>query len=213
MNKDLSDLLAAKDFEQLTFAEQELVLTELSMAEYSSQREMIVTAQIVFAEEAELLKPKPAIALAVVSTLRKEQKAGIFALFTHKVPAWAALAACALVLFLFNYSAIFEQTVKNNNTALIPLVDTVYIEKVITEFRDIKSLEPSHSMKTPPSKEEAIVHHTPIDIKVDKIASYSDEMLSAEQVNYAAILQNYSTSSGVSLRNDSLTRMLGNTIF
>jgi hypothetical protein len=213
MNIDLSDLLANKDFDQLTLAEQELVLSEISRAEYDAQREMIISAQILMANEAELLQPNPAIATAAIAALGKKKKGKVFALFTHKVPTWVAVAACVLVFFLFNYSHVFDQTIQNENTALVPTVDTVYVDKVVTEFRDIKAIsQPSETLRTPPYSAEPIIE-TPAQIKLNNAPTYSDEMLNLEQVNYAALLQNHSQSPGVSLQNDSISQMINSTIY
>jgi hypothetical protein len=213
MNIDLSDLLATKNFDQLTLSEKEFVLSEISREEYSSQREMIVLAQNIMADDAELLQPKPAIATAAIAAIEKKKQGKIFALFTHKVPTWVAVAACALMFFLFNYSNVFDHTIKNENTALVPLIDTVYVDKVVTEFRDIKALNKSpETLKTPPIALESIVD-TPSQTKINNTPAFSDEMLNLEQVNYAALLQNHSKSSGISLQNDSLSQMINSTIF
>ncbi|MFT5818831.1 MAG: NADH:ubiquinone oxidoreductase subunit K [Crocinitomix sp.] len=213
MKTDLSDLLAQKDFEELTATEQELVLSEISEQEYCEQRKMVATAKNIMATEAATLQA-PMVAVAASNALQNK-KGGVFAVFAHKVPTWAAVAACAILFTLFGYSGFFGQNVENNKMALIPQIDTVFVEKIITEFRDLKPVhEERRSIKVQSHSTENVVKiDTPAPLNnPDKIA-YSDEMLNAERINYTALLQNHSSSAGVSLQNDSISQMVNRTVY
>lgn len=213
MKHDLSDLLDQKDFEDLTMIERNFVLSEISEEAYNEQRETIVMAQLIMADDASNLRANPSIAIAASTALQQRKKTGVFAIFTHKVPTWAAVAACALLFTLFNYSGIFGQSVEKNHVADVSSIDTVYIEKIITEFRDLKPFqEKPVSDKVQPHNSENLAQVS-VPPKPDKTPTYSDEMLNAEQINYTALLQNYSSSNGVSLQNDSITRMVNRTVY
>ncbi|NOQ76021.1 MAG: hypothetical protein GQ574_28705 [Crocinitomix sp.] len=215
MKTDLSHLLAQKDFEELTSAEQELVLSEISEQEYEAQREMLVTAQMLMASEAATLKA-PVIATAASTALR-QKKGGVIAIFAHKVPTWAAVAACAILFTWFNYSGLFGQTIQNDNLAVAPDVDTVFVEKIITEFRDLKparvekqSTQTQVQSQAPDNMAQII---TPAPTSFIETPAYSDEMLNAELINYTALLQNHSSSAGVSLQNDSISQMVNRAVY
>jgi hypothetical protein len=223
MTTDLSDLLAQKNFEELTPAQQEMVLAEMSEQDYSNQREMVIAATLMMANEAAALQA-PVIPIAAGAAMR-QKKGGVFAIFTHKIPTWAAVAAGIILFTLFNYSGIIGSSTENNTRAVSPQVDTVFVEKLITEFRDLKPLQKEKqpvrvqvlttenvisANPPPPSPLEADQGRAS---NTNEVLAYSDEMLNAERVNYAALLQNHSTSTGVSLQNDSISQMVNRTVY
>jgi hypothetical protein len=223
MTTDLSELLAQKTFEELTATEREMVLSEMSEQDYSDQHEMIIAAKLMMAKEAATLQA-PVVPIAA-GKLMPQKKGGVFALFSHKIPTWAAVAAGILLFLLFNYSSILNPSAENNTLVVAPQVDTVYVEKLITEFRDLKPLqkEKGPSRMQPQTTEKVVSANlrtsTPPVVNQNSSANlnenlaYSDEMLNAERINYTAILQNYRSSKGVSLQNDSISQMLNRTVF
>lgn len=213
MIKNISELLAEKDFDQLTTSERSIVLSEMTVEDYHRQREMIISARGILTNEAAKLQPSPTIAASALSAMNEKKKGGIIMLFSHKTPTWVAVAACALFFLFLNYSTFFDTELNVENPTYLTEIDTVFIEKIVTEFRDVKEESTAFSpVKKRPNKIFKNVE-PPVRDTTPETTSFTDAMLSAELVNYTALLQNHSSSSGVSLENDSITQQFNRTIF
>lgn len=212
MNYNLNDLFAQKSFEELTDSERAFVLNKMTESEYRGKRELIQNTQLLLKQEMTELKPRPEVKAAALQALNKKKKRPVvLALFAHKVPTWAAVAACFLVFLLVQNFWTDEPV--NNPLATVERVDTVYLEKYITQttkspvdtvikvvYKTVDGEEKVSAEKTNPPKEE-------------KVFAYSDAMLNAESIDYSAFLFDREEPKGRSVKEDTLTQWINTTIY
>ncbi|MGH1335779.1 MAG: hypothetical protein ACRBFS_06595 [Aureispira sp.] len=146
---DLHDLLAEKDFEELTAIEQQQVLLWCTQEVYQAQRQAIVASQTLW--EAELIDLKPAApnralqALKEKRLLLEKEKVVVVPwwqqLARYSIPVWK-LAAAALLLFCWRQAV--PQNVGLPNSNPIVLTDTVYLERYHTQIEQV--LQPADTI-------------------------------------------------------------------
>ncbi len=121
----LDELLAKKDYEQLTAAERRL-LDEL---EYSEEMYALLRRQRLTLEKGAL--PAPALPPGLRAAVKARRRSS---LLTYPVPAWQA--AAALVLWLGIQSLLWKpqsMTAPAPAPTIICQTDTVYLEKIIKD--------------------------------------------------------------------------------
>ena len=214
MSYNLIDLLENKSFDKLNESERNFVLSKMAEVAYRRQHETVLMAKTILDVETAALMPNPTIPTAALAAMKAKQErktqSGIFYLFKHKVPTWAAAAACALFLLLLNNSFLVSpgQGIDSAIASLSP--DTVYVEKYITEVEQVY---------VPGDTVIKVVYRTlekPIEkIQEQHVATviYSDEMLNAEHINYSSIVSGYNKTKGVSVSDDSLVQLVNASIF
>jgi hypothetical protein len=210
MSNDLNELLENKTFAQLTAVERTYVLTQISAQEYDWQREILLSSKIAF-EEAPVLTPLPPT--AALMALRENKKSSPPFLFVHKIPTWMAIAACLLVFLLAKGSGFMET--EKQPALCAEIIDTVYVEKMVRAIVQENNTTRKDTLIAVNSTSES---HPKIPVKNPSEPkrtepAFTAEMLSIGNINYDAYFSNYSSSSGTSLQNDSITQLVNNTMF
>jgi hypothetical protein len=144
MNMELQDLLAEKSFEDLSIKEKNFVLSEMTEAEYEMQRMILGKSSEIMAKEAAVLTPLPP-ATSVLLALKEKQVAKaapasskISAFFNYKVSAWQAVAASLFLFFMVQTIMKGYTGNEKSETALLAVNDTVFVEKYITQIREVE---------------------------------------------------------------------------
>lgn len=210
--KPIDELLATKSFADLSAEERQFVLKTYTKEAYEQDYEVVQKSQAHFKTESASIKAPAAPPLAALQALKAHQpkkKKGVFFLFAHKIPTWSA-AAVFLLLF-----ALYQLGTKNTISpiAAAPVVDTVFVEKTITEYIPA---EPDTIVEVVYRDRPVIVQEQPCqqdDYSVAEPDSYSDEILNLDGVNYTTLFSTINQGQGVSLKDDSLTQMVGRLVF
>ncbi len=135
---ELHDLLAEKDFNDLTAAEKKVVVAQCSQEEYQAQRQLILASQALWASELATFAvpaPPPQAALAVLEQ-KRAQATKVLPLWqraaTYALPIWQ-VAVAALLLFCL-WQAWPSRMALPNNTDRLAVIDTVYLERYQTQI-------------------------------------------------------------------------------
>lgn len=147
---ELYDLLAEKDFEELTPQEQAYVLEECSEEDYALQRQAIVASQALWATEtAALTPPVPTQALQALQVKRQALAAATVVALpwwkratTYAVPIWKVAAAA--VLFFLLQQALWTPSSKEHTPNILVQHDTVYLERYHTTIQEV--LQPADTI-------------------------------------------------------------------
>ncbi|UKN03731.1 hypothetical protein K6119_09530 [Paracrocinitomix mangrovi] len=210
MRTTLLTLLETKNFEQLTNDERLLVLSEMTAEEYLEQRKIILATKSLAAQERKTLQANPSILLAAQNKFNTNQKAvkkgGLLLLWQHKIPSWAAVAACILLMFsVWGFNEYNQDTTER--TVITEIVrDTVYQDKIVEV--------------TVPQKADTIVKivykNVPSEDKEEPIQIASNYNVSEDLINpnfeytdhqYCSVLPCNDLSTGLSRANDSISMM------
>lgn len=131
------DLLAHKDFEELTPTEKEQVLQWGSQEEYQAQRQAIVASQHLWDKEMAGLTPAPpskALAALQKKQTTAQQEPVVVPWWQYSIPVWKVAAAALLLLSI---SLVWPKgTVSSSPTVLVQR-DTVYIDQYITKIEKV----------------------------------------------------------------------------
>lgn len=145
----LEKLLESRDFEDLTRVEQELILGYMSREDYTHYRETIRKSRQLFASDEQTIKADPATRLKLLDKIKKQEAApgqGVMAslirALTFRIPAYQPGFAVAILALLF----IFLHNNKVETTRYLTRIDTVYLEKEITQNMPVAEMKDS-SMK------------------------------------------------------------------
>ena len=122
-------------------------------------------------------------------------------MFHHKVPTWAAVAACLLILF--GSIALFKTKHQNTEANVITetVHDTIYKEKIVTE-----------QIKLPGDTLVKYIYRNNPEI-VYEVADYKEEEPSYENLlfredEHCQIMSCYEPKKGVPVVNDTLLRLI-----
>lgn len=145
---ELQDLLAEKDFEELTTAEQQQVLLICTEEEYQAQRQAIVASQALWAAELPTLQPaaphKALQALQAKRLLLEKNKVVVvpwwLQVARYSLPVWKVAVAALLLLFL---TQALPKKVGLANPMIVS-TDTVYVERYHTKIEPI--LQPADTI-------------------------------------------------------------------
>ena len=202
MKTDVLELMETKDFGVLTAAEQSAVLNEMTEAEYLAERKLMISAMALAKDEKPKLIPNPQILMMAKEKLPKK-KAGALLFFQHKVPTWAAVAACLLLFFGIHKSGILNESNPETSVITETIHDTVFTEKIIVE--------------QPPS--DTVIEYVYVDKPeviyeiVDNSKPYFKEDPSYENLYfkedpYCNIMSCYEPTRGNTVQNDTLLLLI-----
>ena len=197
-------LLETKNFEELSQDERSVVLSEMDETEYGEQRKMILLARDLAKNEKAKLLPNPQTLVLAREKLPKKRAAG-FLIFQHKVPTWAAVAACLFIFFGI------REINKSLNSNIEPTVitetihDTVFTEKIITEQLLADTIVKYVYVQEPTEKQ----------VVEDNSTTYSQPEPSFENLHfredaYCNIMSCYESKKGVSAANDEWLKLVQN---
>lgn len=223
MSMELHDLLAQKDFADLTAEQQQQVLQWCSQEEYQAQRQAIIASQTLWRTEiAALQPPVPNKALQALqekrSLLEKEKLVSLpwwKQWADYSIPIWK-VAAAALLLWCL------QQILPTQQNATVPTVlvqqDTIYLERYHTKIERV--LQPADTIIKVIYKTIDTATTVLKPVLANTIPSYkasNDETFSiAQEKNIDVLDSNY--NKGHSLNQDTflqeLTRqVVSNTVF
>lgn len=193
MEDKIIALIESKSWKQLSPAEREMVLSQMTEAEFVSQHALVMQSQAMFDEEAAFIVPDPAI----FSSLKQHTKKPVVVpwwvlLFQYKMPAYQsglAMAAIALLVWVFwpqpSTQFIEKEVVVYENvydTIEVEVIKEVPVDRIVTVVKEVQVSGP-----TPQTEYvEASVGITPQaePIRADAISqNFSNTSLDAEGLN------------------------------
>lgn len=198
MKADVLELLEVKNFEELTDEERTAVLKEMSESEYRAHRKLILTALVLTKKEKVELIPNSQILIMAKERMSKK-KAGGLMIFQHKVPTWAAAAACLLLFFGIRNLNNLENSGAETTVVTEIFRDTVYTEKIVTTQLLADTVIEYIYINQP-----EVIHEA-----VDNSSNYVQEDPSFENLNFreyqdCSIMSCYEPKKGMSVANDTL---------
>ncbi|MDP4685370.1 MAG: hypothetical protein NWS53_00655 [Salibacteraceae bacterium] len=196
MEDKILALIETKSWKQLTPAEREMVLSQMTEDAYTEQHLFIAQSQSMFDEESAFIAPDPAI----LSSLQQHTKKPAvmpwwIALFQYKMPAYQsglALAAIAVFVWVFWPEPI-----------------TQFIEKEVLVYENVRdTIEVEVIKKVPVERIVTVVKEVPIRVPTQETeyVEISDGITpEAEPLQLDAVAQNFSNTS---LSNEKLSQFL-----
>ena len=153
LEKRIEELLLSKDFESLTPAEVEMVLSTMSEMEYINQRTLLLDSKKMFEDEGAILSPDPDLLFSLKEAhVVKKKRFGAIAMLTaiagYRVPAYQ-VGIAAVLLFIFFWirpsSNISEgsaepQLVYQTIIDTVEVIKEVPIEVVVPTERVVREL-------------------------------------------------------------------------
>ena len=138
-NDTIQELIAHKNFEDLSSFERTLVLANISEEQYLLQREIVVSMAEITKEDRAILHPSPAIKHAVYQRvdLNEKEESGIIAMIVaflnRPLPAYSLAVPLLLLLFVIPWMMRWEESPKGLSEVITPdpIIDTVYITKEV----------------------------------------------------------------------------------
>ena len=202
MKTDVLELMETKDFGELTAEEQAAVLNQMTEAEYSSERKLILSALALVKDEKPLLVPSPQI-LSMAREKLSQQKGGGFFLLQHKIPTWAAVAACLLLYFGIRASGLLNETKPTETVVTETIHDTVFTEKIIVEHSPADTVIEYVYVDQPDVVFEVVDNST---LYFEEDPTYED--LYFREDPYCNIMSCYEPSKGNTVENDTLLALI-----
>lgn len=182
-NDKILALIEQKSFAELSPAEREMVLSQMTENEYQAQYEMLQASASLFEEEAELLAPNPAILADLQARiLPKKESRKVAVWFTFQIPAYQsalAMAAMALIVWL-----------------IWPQPQTKFAEKEVIVYQSVHDTV-EVIREVPVEKLVTIVKEVPVSIPVqaEYVEVSSGITPAAEPISADAISQNLANTS------------------
>lgn len=139
MKNRIIELIEKHSFEDLSAEEKRFVLSELSENEFREKRSLIVQIKDELKAEADELKANKSIHLYALraKSLEKESEANKKVGFlTFKIPLWTAIAAIFMI-FILTTPIFLDNDFNRDDSQLMALVDTIYIDKIIRDTIEI----------------------------------------------------------------------------
>ncbi len=196
MDDKILALIETKSWKQLTPAERELVLSQMTEEAYTEQHLFIAQSQSMFDEESAFIAPDPAILSSLQQHTNKE-KAALWwmLLFQYRMPAYqSGLALVAIAVFIW----IFW-----------PQPSTQFIEKEVVVYENVyDTIEVEVIKEVPIERIVTVVKEVPISVptKETEYLEISEGITpEAEPLQLDAVAQNFSNTS---LSNEKLNQFL-----
>jgi hypothetical protein len=195
MDDNILALIETKSWKQLTPAEREMVLSQMTEDAYTEQQLLIAQSQSLFDEEAAFLVPDPAILSSLQQHTKKEKAAPWWMLlFQFRMPAYqSGLALVAITLFVW----IFW-----------PQPSTQYIEKEVVVYENVyDTIEVEVIKEVPIERIVTVVKEVPVQTVEQTMIAEASEGITpqAEPLQPDAVAQNFSNTS---LSNEKLNQFL-----
>lgn len=195
MDDKIVALIETKSWKQLTPAEREMVLSQMTEDAYTEQHQFIAQSQSLFDEEAAFLVPDPAIFSSLQQHTKKENAAPWWMLlFQYRMPAYqSGLALVAIALFVW----IFW-----------PQPNTQFIEKEVIVYENVyDTIEVEVIKEVPVERIITIVKEVPVQTVEQTMIAEASEGITpqAEPLQLDAVAQNFSNTS---LSNEKLSQFL-----
>lgn len=195
MDDKILALIETKSWNQLTPAEREMVIPQMTEGDYTEQHQFIAQSQSLFDEEAAFLVPDPAI-LSSLNQHTKKEKASPWwmLLFQYRMPAYQsglALVAIALLVWI-----------------LWPQPNTQFIEKEVVVYENVyDTIKVEVIKEVPVERIVTIVKEVPVQTVEQTMIAEASEGITpqAEPLQLDAVVQNFSNTS---LSNEKLNQFL-----
>lgn len=195
MDDKIVALIETKSWKQLTPAEREMVLSQMTEDAYTEQHQFIAQSQSLFDEEAAFLVPDPAILSSLQQHTKKEKAASWWMLlFQYRMPAYqSGLALVAIAIFVW----IFW-----------PQPNTQFIEKEVVVYENVyDTIEVEVIKEVPVERIVTVVKEVPVQAVEQTMIAEASEGITpqAEPLQVDAVAQNFSNTS---LSNEKLNQFL-----
>lgn len=201
------DLLAEKDFEELTPAEQKEVLKTGSKEDYQAQRQAILASQALWATEMTALTPAPPS--KALQALQKKQAAPQEPAKTiplwqqwvnYSIPVWK-VAAAALLLFCMRMA--WPMGIGSSSPQILVQKDTVYLEKYLTKIEKVAQPTDTIIQVIYKTIDTAATLVEPILARASSLYEYNnEEVVALVQEESSNIWEPAASSGGQSLHQD-----------
>lgn len=206
------DLLAEKDFEELTPAEQQEVLKSGSQEDYQAQRQAILASQALWATEMAALTPAPPS--KALQALQKKQPAPQEPTKTiplwqqwanYSIPVWKVAAAALLLLCMRMVWPVGEY---RSSPQILVQKDTVYIEHYTTQIE--KVVQPADTIIQVIYKtiDTAATLIEPVLAGASSLYEHNNEEVALAQEQSSNIWESAASSGGQSLHQDTFLQQL-----
>lgn len=195
INGIIEELIASKDFDELTSKERELVLKEFSESEYKLRRRVVLEAESLLEDESHFVMPDPQIKANLKAALNAKQKNWSFenileSIIGTRIPAYQVVLGVLLLAFGFMWfdgDKSKVQVITKERIVYQPQIDTIVVKEEIP-VEKIKIIEKIVEVPVKKVKEDRFMTDEGVGFSSSKTNpennsfAYTDEEIEEQQL-------------------------------